>query len=361
MATLNALMTEWQARLEPVVCEHCDWRFLIPTGSSTQRCPHCFQRDLIPIDVRDELDPFPHRPELVLPFKVSKERVATQIGHFARNIPFAPTDLTPQNLQNRIRRVYLPHWLVDAEVSARLKAEVGFDYQVVSHRERYASGQWVTQEVHETRIRWEHRVGELMREYYNVPVPALENEKQLADRLGTYPIEDAEDYRPEHLGSSFIHLPDRPPEDAWADAVPAIRQQAANETRAAAKAQHIRDFQWQPDFSYQEWTQLLRPLYATYYLDDERRPRPVLINGQTGRLFGQRRASTRRARRMGLIIGGMGLFFVLVAIVMALLSLYLEGFGVVALLVLLLAAAILIGALIPPFIAWEFNRRQKTN
>jgi hypothetical protein len=359
MATLNALMTEWKARLEPVLCGYCDWRYMIPAGSSTQRCPHCFRRDLVPLDVREELTPFPHRPEYVLPFTVTGERVAKQVSLFTHNIPFAPADLTPQNLRKRLRRVYLPHWLVDAEVEAQLQAEVGFDYQVVSHRERYASGQWVTQEVRETRIRWEHRVGDMVREYYNVPVPALENDRELVERLGTYPLEEMEDYRPEHLDRSFVHLPDRSPEDAWADAVPAIQQQAADEIRQAADAQHVRDFSWRPDFGYQEWTQLLRPLYATYYLDDDQQPRPVLIHGQTGRLSGERRASTKRARRMGFIIGGVGLFFVLVAVGLGLADLFVaEGLGLAALLVLLLAAAILIGALVPPFIAWEFNRRQ---
>ncbi len=359
MATLNALTTEWKARLEPVLCEYCDWRYLVPAGSSTQRCPYCFQRDLTPIDVRAELVPFPHRPEYVLPFTVTGEQVARQVSLFSQNIPFAPADLSPQNLRKRLRRIYLPHWLVDAEVEAQLQAEVGFDYQVVSHRERYASGQWITQEVRETRIRWEHRVGEMVREYYNVPVPALEDDPQLTMRLGTFPVEDMEDYRPEHLDRSFIHLPDRPPEDAWADAVPAIQQHAADEVRQAAEAQHIRDFRWRPDFGYQEWTQLLRPVYATYYLDDDQQPRPVFIHGQTARLSGQRRASAKRARRMGFGIGGVGLFFVLVAVALGLISfLGAQGVSLATWLVLLLAAVILIGALIPPFIAWEFNRRQ---
>lgn len=354
------LVKNWQARLEPAVCEHCDWRFLLPAGSPAQRCPHCFHQELVPLDPDEELRPFPHRPELVVPFSVTNEQVAQQVTAFARSIPYAPADLKADALQRRLRRVFLPQWLVDAQVQAQLQMEAGYDYQVVSHREQYENGQWQTQEVKETRVRWELRLGQLQRDYHNIPAPALEEETLLQQRLGDYRRQEAIPYDPACLDQSFVHLPDRPPEDAWVDAVPVFQEAAAEECRQAAEAQHQRDFQWSPAFSNQQWTQLLRPLYTTYYLDDERRPRPVLIHGQTGRVYGERRASARRARRITFVVGGIAAAFFMVALVLGVVALLdIEDTAAITVLVFLFATLLALVALIPPAHVWYFNRQQR--
>jgi len=51
-----------------------------------------------------------------------------------------------------------------------------FNYEVVSHQERFSQNQggWNSQEVTETRVRWELRRGRLDRVYSNNPIAALE-------------------------------------------------------------------------------------------------------------------------------------------------------------------------------------------
>ena len=297
---------------------------------------------------------------MMLRFNLSSNALSSDIQSFAKGIPFAPGDLKPENLGARLRRIFLPMWLVDADVSAIWQSEAGFDYEVVSHQDRYDQnfGGWKSQKVKEGRIRWETRLGRLARKYDNIPAPALEEHDQLRKSLGEYNLEDAYHYQSRVLEDALVRLPNRSPKDAWGDATMAFQAAAADECRRAASADHLRQFSWKPDYQNQNWTLLLLPAFATFYQDDEGSPQPVLIHGQTGRISGVRRASMKRARRSALIL-------FIIAIVLFVLSLGLSALGalmpiVLAFGVLGLVLALLLGAgaVLPIATVWWFNRGQ---
>ncbi|MCI0393660.1 MAG: hypothetical protein L0332_27650 [Chloroflexi bacterium] len=347
----------WRAWLEAFVCEQCDWSYLLPPGSPAQRCPNCFQTMLAPLEGDLSKVAYNRPPELVIPARLPPELLQQRLHDFTRGIPFAPRDLTAANLHGRMRQGYLPLWLVDGDVGALWQAEAGFNYQVVSHQDRYAQGGWASQEVKEARIRWEPRLGRLARRYHNLPAPALEEEASLARRLGAYQLPAAVAYEPSLLSESFVRLPNRPPDNAWPDAIPSFQATAAQECQQAAGADHWREFRWSPEYGNLNWTQLLRPVYTTYYLADAGRPVVVLINGQTGQVSGPRRASMKRARWATLLILGLAVVIAVFSLLLALVSileprlLTASGAGLV------LAMAIGLLAFLPLIIAWQFNHR----
>jgi DNA-directed RNA polymerase subunit RPC12/RpoP len=359
---MSDLQETWGAALVPLLCPHCDRRFLMPDRSGDARCPHCFEEVLVKIEEEDVPYLDVALPERVVPFEVGQDAVTSAVEDFAGAIPFAPEDLEPVKLHSRIQRLYLPHWLVDRELAALWEAEVGFDYEVVSHQERYADGRgWQTREVTEDRIRWEPRVGRLRRRYENVPVSALKD-TGILQRLEGYAFARARTYAPDDVrdggGTVAIRLPDRSPEDAWPDAVPRFRSRAATECQRASQAEHIRGFRWSVNYGTPTWTLLLLPVLTAYYLDDDDQVHTVWINGQSGRIHGRRRASMKRAwRRAGIIAA--------VAAVVFVLSLILGGVGLMVPPLLALAAVggvlalvVAMGAMIPVIRAWSFNRQQ---
>lgn len=354
----------WGEDMVHLLCEACDWRYLVPAGVASLgdvslRCPHCAAEALVALDAGEARFPHAPPPELVIPFSLSKETAAQRITDFAGAIPYAPEDLTPENLRTRVRHLFLPMWLVDTTVRASWQAEVGFNYEVVSHRERYADGAgWRTDEVEEQRVRWEPRVGRLARTYENVAAPAMEAHAALQRVLGDFALADAELYSNDRLTNAMVRAPDRAPEAAWTDAVPGVRRRAAQECRQAATADHIRDFRWAPDYGDQTWTLLLMPVYATYYLDDEGAARRVLINGQTGQIYGARRGSMQRAQRVALIIGIIALVLFLISLGLGLAGFLFPPLFVVGILGVVLALLVGIGATVPLLRVWRFNRRQ---
>lgn len=356
----NVSVNSWGAMVDVAVCDRCRWAFVVERGNNPQRCPHCTQGSLTvtPLEQSDWID-YARPPELYLPHREPSNMVNQAVTVFAKGLWFPPSDLTPQNLIGRVRRVFLPVWLVDSSVEAAWKAEMGFNYQVVSHQDHYNENRsgWESREVRETRIRWEPRLGRLAREYANIQAPALEEHYKIMQRTGAFESAGAQPYNSEVLQGAFLRLPDRPAEDAWPEAVDALKQAAAGECCRAAGADHVREFQWEPAFAKQNWTLLLLPVSLTYYLDDDGNPQQLMLNGQTGQLSGQRRASMKRAQKAALWIllaAALVFAFSLVLVVVGMIIppvILIGGLGV------FLSILIALGAMVPPAIAWNINRK----
>lgn len=355
------LASAWGVDLRPAVCEHCDWGYLLPQAEALPPCPHCFQETLTWLEDGLEHLPYTRPPELCLPFTLSQTVLRQRLEDFSRQIRFAPFDLTLQNLIARLQQVYLPRWLVDSEVQGVWQAEVGFNYDVVSYQDSYDQNRngWVSREVTETRIRWEPRVGRLRRTYHNIAAPALEEDQALKRRLGDYDAKTSHAYRPQELANVLVRLPNRSANDAWPEITPHFQVMAAEECRHAAEADHIREFRWSVEYLNQNWTQLLLPLYTTYYLDDDQNPQLILIHGQSGRLSGARRASMKQAKRVSFFIAAAAGLMFLCSLIGALAALFerqvwpVVGWG------LLLTMVVAVSAIVPVAIAWEFNRSQE--
>ena len=349
----------WGRPLRAVICNRCDWGFLVGVEATEARCPRCFHPALAPLPDAGDALPYVRPPELLIPFSLSQEILTRRVAAFAEGIPFPPQDLNAASLRSRLQPLYLPMWLVDAETEARWEAEAGFDYQVVSHQERYADrrGGWTTREVEETRVRWEPRVGELRRTYANVAAPALEEDAALRRRLGEWDWQRAQRYDDASTSEAWIRLPNRTPDDAWPAAEPTVRQQAADECRRAAGADHIRQFRWTPTYAERNWTLLLAPIYTTYYVDDEGQPQAVLIHGQTGQIDGARRASMQRAQRTSLILALIALSIFIVSLVIAAAGLVAPPVAILGGLGILIALMLGLGALVPILRVWQFNRQ----
>jgi len=354
----EAAAPSWGTQMDVWVCENCDWRFLLPTDSSAQTCPHCYQIELSlvanPAEVLDENMP----PERVIPFQISSQQLFQAIESFGTGIPFAPADLNPANLSNRIRQIYLPMWLVDIDVQASWQAEAGFEYEVVSHQDRYDGVGWDSQQVKEVRTRWEPRLGNLQRSYANQAAPATQDAPRLKGALGDFDLGASEAYDPEKIASGLVRLPDRTTQDAWNEAALAVQRSAAEECRLACRADHIRQFQWKAEYPAQNWTLCLLPVISTYYVDDAQARQPVLIHGRTGKIHGVRRASQQRAQKLSviLLLIALGIFALsLVLLALGVAAPFLFPAGIIGMFAALLTG---LGAIGPIAAAAWFNRQQ---
>jgi uncharacterized membrane protein len=177
--------------------------------------------------------------------------------------------------------------------------------------------------------------------------------------MGAFKLEEAVEYQVKEIENSFVRLPNRNTKDAWVEANPAIQTAAAEDCRQAAGADHIRQFSWKSQYSNNNWTLMLLPLYTTYYLDVEKVAQPVFIHGQTGQISGVRRASMKRGQRMSLIILVIAVLIFLLSIILAVASVELPillVIGVFGFAIALLTAA---GAVVPIAMVWQFNRGKK--
>jgi hypothetical protein len=326
---------------------------LAPPEWAGKRCPACARGTLAaqPAPMR------PEPPELALPFMVTPAQAGAALDAWARGVWLRPAELNGPGLQARLVPTYLPMWLVDAEGAGAWAAQAGYAYEVASTNENYRGGQWVTQHVKETRLRWEPRAGQVRRAYANVAAPALEDHEALLKRLGGFPLEQAAPFAPEAAQAAAVRVPSLAPEAAWPFARARLDERVAGDVQAAAGAQKLEQTKLTLAYERLHWTQLLLPVYATHYQDETGAWHAVLINGTSGRIAGVRRASQRLGWQWtGLIAAAALALFVLGALLTA------AGAIVpplIALGGLLLVASFGVGlaALGPAVWAWQFNAR----
>jgi hypothetical protein len=341
----------WGIHLVASGCPSCGAAFLIQPGNETGLCPACASRSLVAQPVRMRSEP----PELLAPYEVDDGHAASLIANWTAGVWLRPPDFSANALRSRLRRVYLPMWLVDGTVAGLWQAQAGFDYQVESATEIYSGGKWMTQKKVETRVRWEARIGEIQISYQNVAAPALEEHGQIIDGLGGYDTTKAQAYQQEALRDAFVRIPDLEPDHAWSLAKPQFDRRAAQDAQTAAGAQHLDRFRLEADYRDLNWTQLLLPAYATWYKDENGRALPVWINGQNGRILGVRRASQKAGWRITGILAGIAFIAFLIAVLMNVAASVINT-GAIAALFYAASAALALGSPIPAVWAWQFNR-----
>jgi hypothetical protein len=354
-------MAAWGVPLVAVHCERCGEAHLVPEdelggaeeGAVSLRCPFCLQGPVAPQPAMVREEP----PEQVVPYGVSAERLAGILGRWAEGGWFRPDDLRGRVLVQRARRYLVPLWLVDGRVEGAWRADVGFDYQAVSYQDRYSQGRgWSSQEVKEGRVRWEPRVGRLRRAYENLVAPALDDHRALMGRLGDYDLGQRAGYTPQAMADAAVRIPTLDPEVAWPGAEGAFVRAAREDCRQAAGADHIRDFKVEAGYEELNWTLLLLPAYVTWYREGER-VWPLLVNGQSGRVSGVRRASTRKANVTSLALGAIALVLFVLGGLMALLGAAVPPVAAVGGVILILGLFLAVVAPIPAIGVWASNRR----
>jgi hypothetical protein len=355
------VMAAWGVPLVAVHCERCGEAHLVPEDELGEgegdavslRCPFCLQGWVAPQPAMVREEP----PEQVVPYGVSEERLAGILDRWAEGGWFRPDDLRGRVLVQRTRRYLVPLWLVDGRVEGAWRADVGFDYQAVSYQDRYSQGRgWSSQEVTEGRVRWEPRVGRLRRAYENLVAPALDDHRALMGRLGDYDLGQRADYTPQAMADAAVRIPTLDPEAAWPGAETAFVRAARADCRQAAGADHIRDFKVEAGYEALNWTLLLLPAYVTWYREGER-VWPLLVNGQSGRVSGVRRASARKANVTSLVLGAIALLLFVLGGLMALLGAAVPPVAAVGGVILILGLFLAVVAPIPAIGVWASNRR----
>jgi hypothetical protein len=352
---LESLQTAWGSPLQPTGCDHCKQVFLAEELRKGQACPLCARGKLIsqPAVLRTE------PPERLIAFQFGRSQVAETLSRFAKGVWLRPDDFNPTSLLERISPVYWPMWLVDSDVVGSWQAEIGYDYQVKSSLEAYGNGQWQTNEVLETRIRWEPRLGRASRHYDNIRVPAFSRHQELSALVGDYRHNAAQVYQPQQTDGALVMAPDLPPESAWPMAQVRLDQMVQEECRQAAGGQHVRNFDLQADYQPLHWTQLLMPVYLTYYRDDEGQPQLIYINGQSGAIGGRRIASQRKGWLWGAVLAVIALLAFGLSVFSFSFAAALPFLSVVGVILGFVALVSGIGAIFPVVWPWQWNRKQQ--
>lgn len=339
-------------------------------GSAVASCPQCKRLFLLPIQAENPLCPLCHgaaltsqagyvrkeAPEAIIPLGLKSAALQKILADFLAKTPYPEADLSVEKLMSRASVVYWPLWLVDADLKGEWTATLGFDYQVKTAKESFGHQGWQSLESLRTQTNFEPRLGYLDRHYDNLAVAALRNQQKRFEQIGTYEMKESVAYQSDMLASNSLQLPEIEPQELLDVAKSRLTRLAEKEIIQAAAAQHHQNVQFNGDYLNLNWTQMLMPLVSTNYQDEKGKVQTLVINGQSGKVYGRRLASMEKAKKWTLGLMLIPLFFLLVGLILVLSGAWELGSLAFPGLILLL----LIGLALTPVIrANRWNRKER--
>lgn len=353
--TQEIVQNIWGTVRQPAGCLHCQQAFLVDASRLGQTCPNCGKGNITsqPALLRNE------PPELTITFKKSRQDLLNILTQFTKGVWLHNNDFNPNIMSNRAVPIFWPMWLVDSQVNGDWKSEIGYDYQVKSSQEIFRDNRWQTHEVIETRIRWEPRLGKLSRHYSNIPGPALTEHNKLIALIGNYQLDQVTSYESTQLGKADLIVPDLIPESAWSLVQANLNQAISIECMKASNGQQIRNYSINANYDNLNWSQLLLPLWVTFYTDDGGNNQMVYINGQNGKTGGVRLASQRKGWQTAGIMAVVGLILVLASMLCFAIGTVFPPLMVLGTLLIIFGFGVGLSAIVPAVWPWQWNRKQR--
>lgn len=187
----NTAGSEWEEgeseSLRSYICNSCGGEIIGDENTAATSCPYCGNPVVVMGKLTGEL-----KPDLVIPFKLSKEDAKKGLTKYISGKRLLPKVFKDKNHIDEIKGIYVPFWLFDTDVSAQLRykatktrswSDSNFHYTETSHYLVYRGG----------RMSFEH-----------IPV---DGSKRMADDLmesiEPFNFADAVDFRTAYLAGYF--------------------------------------------------------------------------------------------------------------------------------------------------------------
>jgi Zn finger protein HypA/HybF involved in hydrogenase expression len=281
--TLDALRKGargWGSERRTLHCDSCGADLAVEPASMSTCCPFCGSNKV----ALQAGDPEAIRPGWVLPFRLRAEELGPRVREFLGRGWMHPGELARLAKVERFTGVYLPLWIFDADTASTYRCEVGTEREVT----RWEDGKLETHTV----IDWAWTQGEVARRWTDVRISATGRVSAilLARVLPDFDMGGLAAYESTLLAgfSAMAYEVDLPA--GWEAGRAEIRNLARGACESHAKrggGSHIRSMTMSARLHDESWRYALVPVYATAYQFGERNFQ-VLVNGQTGKVAGQK-------------------------------------------------------------------------
>jgi DNA-directed RNA polymerase subunit RPC12/RpoP len=278
--TVEKAQHGWGEMRKELHCDNCGAELSYPSGAIASSCPYCASNKVnVQTVVDDKL-----RPKFLITFKTTIESVRSIAGQWLGKGWFHPPTLTSGTALRNFSAIYLPYWAFEAHVSAKWRAEVGREehYRVYNS----ASKSWETR----TRIVWEWKQGMLhlpFEDYMVIGISKPYLNQQILKNIEPYSLSELVTYSPDFLVGLQAQAYDITLPNAWDHARLDMREKAKNACRASINSPHVRNFSMSADFADESWRYILLPVFLAAYKFEEKTFQ-VMVNGQTGKIAGQK-------------------------------------------------------------------------
>lgn len=274
-------------------CQNCGSEVFTSVDQRSYVCPFCDSTYVTEIPSQRSGR---QRPEFVIGFAVTvaqaKEKYFQWLG---KNSWFRPGDLAQKAVVDKQKGVYLPFWHFSVYADSDWYAQIGeYWYRTETYTTTDSKGRRVTRTRQVRETEWFPLHGEHHRYYFGHMVPATRGiTAEEATAIQPYQLTSMERYRPYFLAGWMAeeYSIDKP--EALQQAEAAFRARQQEEIRRFLPGDTSSGLKVQTRFEVNGSDLVLLPVYVLSYRYRDQLYR-FLVNGQTGRVVGQKPWSGKR-------------------------------------------------------------------
>ena len=131
------LIRDENGKMEGFLCPSCGAEIIADESLGATECPYCGNKAVVP-HAFDGM----YRPDVMIPFKLNKERAQAALKNFYKGKKLLPNGFADGNRMKEIQGVYVPFWLMSCE------AEGDASFEGVNTETRESGNKRYTKEKH---------------------------------------------------------------------------------------------------------------------------------------------------------------------------------------------------------------------
>lgn len=291
---VKASEEEWQTGRQLLHCDNCGAELSYPEGSVAASCPYCGSNKVnLSFPKTKSL-----RPQVLLPFNVKPDDLKANISDWLGKGWMHPKELKTLAQPDKLSPIYLPYWTFSAAIEADWKAEVGH-YET----ERYydsSSKSYKTRQV----LVWRWESGQVSHHFQDMTVNGV-NPKRINHAMLTaiepYSLDALVLFSPDYLVGMNVQAYETPLNDAWETARQNMRASSQDLCKSDTGSSHVRNMSIDMSYDDEKWRYVLLPVYMTGYSFMSNYYN-IMLNGQTGKLAGQKPVDWKKVRAITWLI-----------------------------------------------------------
>ncbi len=97
--------------LSEVVCNSCGSQIVTDANTASTMCPFCGSPMLVMRKLTRQF-----KPDAILPFEFNKDEAVKKFTEYVKGVPHVPAAFKSQNVIKKIQGVYVPFWIISADV-----------------------------------------------------------------------------------------------------------------------------------------------------------------------------------------------------------------------------------------------------
>ena len=270
-----------------ISCQQCGATTAVEPGVTSTECPFCGSNVVLEQETAADII----QPESLVPFQISQEVALRKSRQWLGTGIFRPGDLARRAGRGQLYGVYLPFWTFDAKAFSRWRAQAGYYYYVTETYTTTENGRRVTKTRQVRKTRWEPAWGQHSGSYDDVLVYATASvDQDILEKIYPFDTKRLVPYAPQYLSGWRAEQYQIDLVTAWdvgQRKISAYEQDACIEQ---IPGDTYRDLNVNTTVTDATFKHALLPVWIASYPYKGKVYR-YMVNGQTGRLEGQKPVS----------------------------------------------------------------------